>query len=132
MTSRSRIPIALVAILLSTFFLAGCIGKDGEVEARSINLAYEGSESGTHQTTGACDSEGTLTGQGVVTDGSVRLQVLDGSGNSRFDKTYTTDFQVQTVDVAGASGTWKIIGSRTGNDLVGDAFQGSYSLTQRC
>lgn len=125
--------IAPALVLLATSVLAGCISEDGQIEAKSINLAYEGSQSGSHETSGACDSGGTLTGHGSVTDGSVRVRVVDGSGNTLFDETYTEDFTLPTRDVSGASGTWKIMGSRAGDDLLGgDQFQGSYSVTQRC
>jgi hypothetical protein len=132
MTSSSFRPIAFAACLVSAFLLAGCVSEEGNVEASSINLAYDGDQSGNHETAGACDAEGTLTGHGAIADGRVRIQVLDGSGNSRFDQTYTGDFTVPTHDISGASGTWKITGEREGNDLVGDAFKGSYTVTQRC
>lgn len=129
-TSFSK-PVAAVAILVSLAF-AGCLGENGEIESKSINLAYQGAESGNHQTTGACDSEGTLSGQGTVQDGAVRIQLVDGSGNVAYDRTYTADFNPADVNVAGASGTWKITGERSGDDLVGDQFQGTYSITVRC
>ncbi|HUR69426.1 MAG TPA: hypothetical protein VM370_09285 [Candidatus Thermoplasmatota archaeon] len=132
MTSTPRYSTRLIIALVCVTLLAGCIGAKGEVETKSINLAYDGDQSGSHQITGACDSEGTLTGSGKITDGSVRVQVFDGSGNSRFDKTYTTDFTLASQEISGASGTWKITGERSGDDLVGDQFQGSYTVTQRC
>jgi len=132
MTSTFRPSVALVLTLASAVALAGCLGAEGQIEAKSINLAYDGDQSGTHEARGACDSEGTLTGSGTITDGSVRVRVLDGSGNTRFDQTYMQDFTLAMQDISGASGTWKITGQRAGDDLVGDQFQGSYSITQRC
>jgi hypothetical protein len=125
--------LTVVAVLVvSTLAFSGCLGKNNEIEATSFNLAYDGSQPGSHETVGACDSEGTLAGNGAITDGSVRIQVRDGSGNTRFDKTYNQDFTIPSQPISGASGDWKITGERVGNDLLGDSFKGSYSITERC
>lgn len=127
----ARLPL-IVAVTLS-MALAGCLGADNQIEAKSFNLAYDGSESGDHEAMGACDSEGTLAGSGTIHDGSVRIQMRDGSGNVRFEQTYSGDFTIESQALSGASGTWKMSGARIGNDaLLGDQFQGSYSITVRC
>ncbi|HET6405517.1 MAG TPA: hypothetical protein VFH78_12795 [Candidatus Thermoplasmatota archaeon] len=129
--ARSRLPF--VAIVALSMALAGCLGAQNQIESKSFNLAYDGAQSGNHEATGACDSEGTLAGRGTIHDGRVRIRMSDGSGNTRFDKTYSGDFTIETQDLAGASGTWKMSGERDGNDaLLGDQFKGSYSITVRC
>lgn len=123
--------LALIAIA-AALALGGCLGKDNQLELKSFTLSYDGSQSGNHESSGACDSEGTLAGQGKIEDGRVRIQVWDGSGNTRFDETYSTDFTIDTRAISGASGNWKITGDRVGNDVLGDAFKGNYSVTARC
>lgn len=127
-----RMSIVLATVVVVSLAFAGCIGKDNQIETKAFNLAYDGSQSGNHESIGTCDSEGTLTGHGSIQDGNVRIQVRDGSGNTRFDKTFTEDFTIETQHTTGASGNWKISGERAGNDLLGDQFKGNYSITARC
>lgn len=111
--------------------LAGCAQNAGTQSIATLD--FEGSDSGTHSDTARdCDDDGTLVGSGNVQDGSIEVTVTDGSGAQQFSRSYDSGVDVEGERLSGASGDWELTVTRSGDDLIGDPFNGQYSFTLTC
>lgn len=107
--------------------LSGCAGLGAET-----TLKFDGSGNGTHSETPKCDDQGKVKGTGSIPDGNVVITMKDSSGKQLFQQTFEGDFTLDERTLTGASGTWNIHASRSGDDLAGDAFQGNYAFYVNC
>lgn len=126
---ESRWTIAL--LVTATMTLAGCAGGGGTLGS-DASLTFDGSGSGTHSEEVDCNDDGTLTGDGNVSDGQLQVTVTDGSGDEVFSQTFEGEFTLEPKTMNGASGTWEVQGERSGDDLAGDEFQGEYTFRLDC
>lgn len=111
--------------------IAGCT-DGGELDVDSMNVRYDGNESGNHEAKGTCDTDGQLTGSGKVEDGRLRVTIRDGEGETVFERTYDADIEFQSQSINGSKGDWTLRAERMGDDLVGDEFKGRYEFTLLC
>jgi type 1 fimbria pilin len=129
MDARPR-TIALVAIAVLPLALAGC--TDATKLSADAVLEFDGSGSGTHSEKADCGDEVTITGDGTIRDGVVRVTVIDNAGDEAFAESYDKDFTLNSKTLTGPSGDWRIEAERGGDDLVGDDFTGEYTFTLNC
>ena len=123
-----RTPLILLALAA---LLAGC-ADDADLDSEAATLDFEGQDSGTHSDTAECDEDATLAGTGTIEDGSIEVTVMDGSGTEQFSKTYDGGVDAEGERMEGSSGSWTLTVVRSGDDLVGDEFNGQYSFTLTC
>jgi hypothetical protein len=107
--------------------LAGCAGVGAE-----STLKYDGTANGTHSETPGCDDQGKLKGSGNVPDGQVLITLKDSAGKQLMQQSFKGEFTFPEQTVTGASGTWSLAASRSGDDLAGDAFAGNYAFYLNC
>ena len=119
-----------VLAVASLLGLAGCMQGDGKVERASVE--FDGSGSGSQQDKSDCDTDGQLTGGGDIEDGQVTVTVMDAEGKEIFEQTYRDDVTLDSRSLDGKAGDWTIRAQRSGDDLVGDEFRGSYDFTLAC
>lgn len=121
----------LLLLLASATLLAGCAGDGGTQSVASLD--FEGTDSGSHSDTAQdCDDDGTLVGTGNIEDGMIEVTVTDGSGAQQFSRTYDAGVDTEGERLNGASGDWELTVMRSGDDLLGDPFNGQYSFTLTC
>jgi hypothetical protein len=108
--------------------LAGCTAGTGDL----TELSYEGRDSGSHQERADCDDSATLAGTGNVEDGTLTVRVTDGSGEEAFSRSFDGGIDLEGERLQGASGTWTMTATRSGDDLVGDEFNGQYTFGLTC
>lgn len=120
---RNTLLFAALAMLL-----AGCTAGTGDV----TELSHEGVGSGNHEEKADCDDSGTLGGTGNVEDGTLVVTVTDGSGDEVFSRTFDGGIDVEGERLEGASGEWTLSATRSGDDLVGDEFNGQYTFGLTC
>lgn len=125
----TRWPIAL--LLTAVMALAGCAGGGGTLGS-DASLTFDGSGSGSHSEEADCNDEGTLTGDGNVSDGRLEVTVSDGGGDEVFSQSFEGEFTLEPKQMNGASGSWEITADRSGDDLAGDEFQGKYTFRLDC
>src|SRR5687768_4010766 len=107
-------------LILTTVFvlaLSGCAGVGAEA-----TLKYDGEANGTHTETTKCDDQGSIKGSGQVPDGDVVVKLSDSDGTVLHTQEFSGDFTLAKKTVSGTSGTWTLTATRTGDDIVGDAF----------
>lgn len=119
---------ALAALVVtSALLLAGCAGLTAEA-----SIDYDGDQNGSHSDRADCDADGSITGSGDVTDGSVQVTVTDSEGNAVFTRTFSGPFELDKTSLDGHSGTWTLEADRSGDDLAGDEFHGEYEFHLDC
>lgn len=116
-------------IAATTLMLAGCSTDSLTAEAE---LTYDGSKNGSHSDQASCDAEGALSGDGSIHDGRVQVTVRDGQGDVLYSEAFEGNFDLSKTRLDGHSGSWTLEADREGNDLVGDAFGGSYQFYLNC
>lgn len=120
----NMIPLIAAGLILT---LSGCSGIGAEA-----SLEYSGSANGTHSDSFKCDDQGTIKGSGNVPDGQVSITLKDSDGKVLFQQTFKEAFTLDARTVSGASGSWSFDASRSGDDVVGDAFSGNYEFHVNC
>lgn len=123
--------LALSATVMLIVAFPGCVGFGGNGGA-SAALTFDGDSSGQHSQTAECDDQGTIDGSGNVADGEVTITLRDASDKRLFQQTFEGDFELKEKTVSGTAGDWDIHAQRAGNDVVGDAFAGSYEFFVNC
>lgn len=125
----NRIPRnALTALVVTgAMLLAGCAGLTAEA-----SIDYDGASNGSHSDKADCDADGSITGSGDITDGSVQVTVEDADGTEMFTRTFSGSFDLDKTDLDGDAGTWTLEAVRRGDDLAGDEFNGEYEFHLDC
>lgn len=121
----------LALSLMLVLVIPGCIGfgDDGGADAA---LTFDGDSSGQHSQRADCDDQGTIAGSGNVLDGEVTVTLRDASDTRLFQQTFDGEFELDEKTISGSAGQWDIHAERAGNDVVGDAFDGSYEFFVNC
>lgn len=124
----------LLAALALAALLAGCAGDGGvqSVDRETANVEFEGRDSGEHSDSAECDDDATLAGSGNIEDGNIQVTVTDGSGATRYQETYDGGVETDGERMEGASGSWTLTVVRSGDDVLGDEFNGQYAFTLTC
>lgn len=128
-----KVKLALSLVLIVT--LSGCVGfggGDGDDEGGNAALTFDGDGAGQHSQTAKCDDQGTIKGSGNIADGEVTVTLRDGSEARLFQQTFEGEFDLTKKTVSGTAGDWEIHVQRSSNDVVGDAFTGSYEFFLSC
>lgn len=117
--------------LMLVVALPGCLGfgTDGGADAA---LTFDGKGAGQHSQTAACDDQGTIEGSGTIADGEVVITLRDASGTRLFQQTFQGEFDLAEKTVSGTAGDWNIHAQRSGNDVLGDSYTGSYEFFVNC
>lgn len=121
----------ILILLGAAALLAGCADDSG-VDASGASLDFDGRGSGSHEDSAKCDEDASLAGSGNIEDGSLEVTVTDGSGTVRFEETFDGGVEADAERMEGASGDWTLSIVRSGDDLVGDEFNGQYTFTLTC
>lgn len=122
--------ILTLLVSASTLALAGCTTVDGLTAEAEIS--YDGTQNGSHSDKAACDAEGKLTGRGDIQDGAVQITIRDGQDETVFERTFDSSFDLSGTRLDGHAGTWTLHAQRTGDDVLGDEFNGDYDVFLNC
>lgn len=128
--NRASFPLIIVIASIASVVMAGC-NEVNELAAEA-EVIYDGAESGEQSDTTACDSDAEIKGDGTITDGEVRITVTDSDGTMAYDETFTDSFDIPAESLHGDSGDWTLSAERSGDDLLGDQFNGEYAVFLNC
>lgn len=121
--------LGLSVMLVLAF--SGCIGS-GDDEGGNAALTFDGDGAGQHSQTAECDDQGTIAGSGNILDGEVTITLRDASETRLFQQTFEGEFELTEKTISGTAGDWDLHAQRRGNDVVGDAYAGSYEFFVNC
>jgi len=127
-----KLLLLILPLLVLSVVAAGCTNAGRQRGVKSMTLDFSGEGSGEHEKTESCDTDGQLSGDGNIDDGTLHVTLEDGDGNVVFDQTYNGDIKFTSTSVTGHDGTWTLRGERSRDDVLGDDFKGHYTFNLVC
>ena len=108
------------AALLVALLLAGCLGSGA-----AIKISHDGLATADKRVSAPCEAGAELRiREASIEQGTVRIEVTDGDGGIRYDRTFAPGDSGETLPLTGAAGDWTL--------TLEGRFSGTVSAMLRC